>query len=65
MSVLDRLAKRDNPEWGDAEDRDDSARQQVCWWLNAIADEVENQDIALCLDGGWSVANWLRDQAEE
>ena len=33
--------------------------------LDAIADAVEEQDIILCLDGGWDVGSFIRRQAEE
>ena len=66
--MVERLAKKHNPEFGDEPNDDFYSLQAARWWLNTIADELDRQQgDRLDSEAIWfhEVARWLRAQAEE
>ena len=60
MSMVERLAKKSEARQRPERRHIILGRREARWWLNAIADDMDmNAPIS------WTVADWLRSQAEE
>jgi len=62
MDLVERLAK----DWEPFVNMGEGAKDTAIFFLNAIADEIDEYEFGLHLAAQeWDVARWLRDQADE